>query len=296
MIKHRTVYSLSLALLLTLGLASCTEDTPKGGSDENGTEGLPEASTEQAPFRMTESAPPELNEANPDLAENTNPSRTSTGLPEIYGVRSGRLMQRYEGERSGTRETLFKDYGYLERIADSMQPKNPRDAAPFKITRYNAPTFMIQYDHYVRHGWKAPRDMSHYTNSEQADSMYYADFVFKKGYNAKQLPDTVINGYKTAVYRNETPAFVHTVWVWRGLILREHFFATVDNVEYRIEPVSLETDINIADSEFAPPKDYVIVERQAPPVPSALPPPSLEEIEEQIQAPKETSGEFPIGK
>lgn len=295
MIKHRTVYSFSLALLLTLGLSSCTEDTPEAGANGSGTENLPEASTEPTEFRMTESEPPALNAASPEMAENTTPSRTSTGLPEIYGVKSGRLVQRYEGERSGTREILFKDYGYFERIADSMQPKNPRDAAPFKLTRYHTPSFMIQYDHYVKHGWKAPRDMSHYSNSDEADSLYFADYVFKEGYKAKRLPDTVINGYKTTVYRNETPAFVHTVWIWRGLMLREHFFATMENVEYRIEPVSLETDINVSDSEFAPPKDYVIVERQAPPVPSALPPPSLEEIEGQ-QSQGETPGEFPIGK
>ncbi len=297
MIKQLTTLYLTLAFLLSLGLTACGESNPNTDTEASTAEmGVPEAATEPAPFRMTASTPSDFKEATPDLENDVRPKRTSTGLVAIVGVSSGKLVQQYKGERRGKREIIFKDYGQFESISDSMQALNPLDAISFKRLRVSTPSTITEYDFAAQQGWRAPNDHSHYLNSGHADSLFLIEFIFQIVFEAERLPDTTINSYKTKVFRYETPNFIHTVWIWRGLIIREHFFGRMENVEYWVEPVSLETNIKIKDSEFKVPDSYVIVDRQGPPMPSALPPPQLGKPGEDAAQQSEPSDEFPIGE
>lgn len=296
MTKQLTTLYLTLSLLFSVGLTACGEGDPETEA-ATAEMNVPDAPTEPTPFRMTMGDPPDIKEATPELENDTRPKRTSTGLIALYGIKSGKLVQRYEGERKGTRVYLFKDYGHFQRSTDTMQALNPRDQSSYNVLNIGTPTTMVHYNYGTKQGWRAPQKFSdEYQNSGMADSMFLVEYVFKEGYKAKRLSDTTINGYKTKVYRFETPNFVHTVWLWRGLILREHFFATLENVEYWVEPVSIETDISVKDSEFQVPESYAIEDRQGPPMPSALPPPQLGKPGDNGAQPSEPSDEFPIGE
>lgn len=268
-----TFLTFGLPLLLGAGLVSCSDDTPDQDNPE--TQGIAPR-TEPLPFRMTQTGAPELPEAPPELRSDTTLLKAPDDGLAIVAVKSGHVMQVYKGDRSGTKETYFKDYGRYQRVEDSSAPKKSNDPVPPQnVLMISTPVFFGSYQAEHGQGWRAPnRFEEEFEKSGKSDSMSISQYSLEK-MNAKRLPDTTINGYPTRVYRVDAGAIVHTLWIWRDVALREHFFAPYDDIEYWIEPVSVEIGIDVPDSLFEFPKDYVILDRQGPPIPSALPPPPV---------------------
>lgn len=277
----RTTLTLALLAVLGVGLVSCGEEKP---GDTSGAEADWPPSGEPAEFRMSESTPelPAVDSSDQSgLAENTLPKTGRVGaeeIPPVFGAKSGRLVQKYTGDRVGQKVTVFKDYGHVVRRSDSSAPLKVQDVTPMQhILHITTPQFVQQYDYAAKYGWRTPnRMLAPYFESGKVDSMSITEFIMGQ-LQAKKLPDTTINGYKTSVYQIENPGLVHTLWLWRGVPLREHFFAPMEDIEYWLEPVSLEIDTNPADDLFTMPEGYKILDRNTPPPPSALPPPPLKQ-------------------
>lgn len=278
--RLQTLSSIAFAVTLCVGSVGCSDDKPQQDKPV-----YPPPNTKALPFRMSATEAPQLPQAPANMAADTIVRTTSEGKPAIYSVESGHIVQVYKGDRTGKKEFYFKDYGRYQRLADSSVPQKENDAMPPHNTlRISTPTFVGAYEGEYGQGWRAPNKYEEqYEQSGKAGSLSVSQYALEQ-MGAKHIGDTTLNGYKVRIYRNDIGPLIHTLWIWREVALKEHFFAPYDDVEYWLEPVSMELGVDLPDSLFKFPKEYVVVDRPAPPPPSALPPPPLPEAPPPPQA------------
>ena len=276
---------LSVAILPGCGDEEAGEPETYANNSE-----FPEAATEPTEFRQTLDSDLPLPEAE-ETTGNDAPERPADKRLAPFGVESARIVYEVKGDKVGRRVHEFRDYGLFDRTEDSVVAlkENDPDGMMLNLSLSN-PEVYGTYDFTTSSGWAVPNNDAQVIGDSLKDGETpFELFVRQSG--IKQLPDTTINGYKTRVYRQESGPFVHTMWIWRDVVIRQHYFAPYENIEWRFEPVSIELNPIFPENHFIFPDDYKIRLQVAPPSGGlAPPPPELikeedlpDDIKEQIE-------------
>lgn len=245
---------ISTILLCAIALAACTR---QNGSD---TSGNPDDSTQAAVRAGSGSA-----------ADSTAiPLKTPDGKPARFAFRSGHVVMRYEGDFHGTRDLYFDDYGLRERKDDSAVPAHKMIAAvpPQQITIIT-PEYYGGVDLRSGKGQKA-RNAAYdrYVGSPESSKIPFGEMALERSGGTRLADTTLLGTYRCRVYRRSYPNFTQTMWVWGGIPIREQMQVVSGmSGNYLLEPVSIETGIEVPDSLFSFPEGYDIKE---------VPPPAAE--------------------
>jgi hypothetical protein len=261
----RSLVSLTgVALTLTL-LNGCNGDRAK---EPEAVPAKDSATATQAKSPMSPSVlppGPTLPAASADLGADTIPLRAPDGGPARYGLASGRIVQEYRGGMKGKRVILFDHYGMRERREDNSAPEPPGKPGPIQNS-----IFISRQDTFGRvelrdrSGWKMKNSaIQHYLSSDSSHTMSLGDIIMTKT-PGQRLADTTINGYHCKVVLNQQPGIIHTVWVWRGITLREHFIAPMDSMEFWVETIELQPNLSAPDSAFRFPAGITMQEVPEP--------------------------------
>ena len=265
----------ALPLLPLLLLGACGEDAADDPEREAGRDTNVGNGINPAPLRMTLDSTLDLPTAEPAIGSDTLLMRTPEGEPAPYAIRSARIRFNVVGDRVGTIDHIFRDYGRYERRVDSVMPTKENDPSPpLHELAITTPVFTGSYSYLSKQGWEMPigKMYDDYLASPDATTLSLNEYEMKQS-KAKRLADTTINGYETRVYRIEGGPMIITLWMWRGLPIRVHNFVPLDDLSFTYEPVSIELDVATPDELFTFPKGARIEKRETPPPPGVAAPP-----------------------
>lgn len=269
-------YALSLWLLLPglLLLPACDEDESAGDPEADGVE-MNEPLTDPAEFRQTLDTDLPLEPADEKISENKPAVKTPEGKIAPYGVKSLRIVFDIKGDRKGRMVQEFDNYGLLDRRHDSSVATKQNDPnGSLNELSITNPEISGTYDFRAKSGWAVP-NMFEEELKKGVDGKSFTSSLeyFLAVSGAKKLGDTMINGYQTQVYRVDGGPLVQTIWMWRNIPIRFHYFAPYQNIEWRYEPVSITLDPELPADHFTYPKSYNIKLQAAPPRGGVSPPP-----------------------
>ena len=262
-----TLFLFCISLLINLN--SCTEE--RGNSNDS--PAIEEGGTEPAAFRMRVDSSLAVEPPTAEIGKDSMLFRTPDGEPAPYGIESALILLETKGDRRGTLTHIFKEYGRYERVVDSTMPVQDRGPNfPNHSLAITTPEFTGTYNFLTQYGWQMPMNYSFYLDSAESKTMSLMEYTLKQ-IEAKKIGDTTINGYQTQVFRTENEVEINTIWMWRGVPIRLHTFLPLDDLEFRLEPVSIEINPDIPDDAFTFPKGVHIQKRNSPPPPGVIPPP-----------------------
>jgi hypothetical protein len=277
--------SAAAAALLLAGITACSNEKPQGATTDSTVTATPTTATASEPHLSSPIPPPP-----PGLESDSIPLRTPDGSPARFGLKSARIVQVYSGGMKGTRTILFDQYGLRERRDEISAPYPPGRKGPIQnsIVISTRDTFG-RVDLNGKSGWKMHNSaITHYLSMDSSKNISLGESIFSKTPGI-QLPDTVINGYHCKVRINKQPGIISTVWVWRGIPIREHFEAPMDSMEFWVETKEITPNINVPDSAFKFPAGIPVQDIPEPkPGQSFMPPPDR-------PAPSDQPGGGPMG-
>ena len=273
--RLRQAGMLGLLLPGLLLLPACGEEDGAGNPESDQEVEYREARTEPAEFRQTLDSELALEPAADEIAEDKPVAKTPDGKIAPYGIESARIVFDIKGDRAGRMVQEFDRYGLVDRRHDSSVALKSNDMGGSinELAITNLET-MGSYDLNQKSGWAIPNSFQQDV-AEGADGTPFSSGIeyFKEVTGAKKLGDTTINGYKTQVYRIEGGPIVQTIWMWRNVPIRFHYFVPMEDLEWRYEPVSITLDPEFPTGHFEYPKEYNIRLQAAPPRGGLAPPP-----------------------
>ncbi len=197
------------------------------------------------------------------------PLRTPDGGVARFAFRSGKVVMHYSGDLKGIRQLTFDAYGLNEHKLDSAVPASTGlPIVPTQTLSILTPEYYGVIDLRAQSGEKAVnRAYQHYLAMPEIKTTPYGEISLQRS-GGERLPDTVLLGkYYCRVYQQARQRYTHTIWVWGGVPIREKL--TVANNaagSYVLEPVKIETDIDVPQSQFEFPEGYSIKEVTPPPI------------------------------
>jgi hypothetical protein len=203
--------------------------------------------------------PPPLAAAPAAIASDTIPLQAPGGAPARYGLKSGRIVQRYTGNSRGERRILFDDYGMRERREEVTEPypegTNGRLSNVIMITTNDEQSYA---DVRTKHGYRTSNEgLKRYLAMGALKTMSLGALIMSQS-GAERLADTVIAGYHCRVLRKKVNGMTITDWLWRGIVIREHVVSPQDKVEYTIEPIEITPNVAVPAESFSYPSDFVM--------------------------------------
>ena len=257
-------------LLATVLVSSCADVRVKESGRTDDESAPPSRSTGVLPAADTPTATtrrdilqwdnhPPLDDAPPLLAIDTIPLHASDGSPARYGVASARLFGRFSGDARGTRMLVFDRWGLRERKEENIAPfPETKSVAINNVIFITTPEEQSYADMRTRQGFKRDIDgLTAYLSDPQAKTLSFSEWIAGRS-GGERLGDTTISGYRTKVYRRHVNNVTTTIWVWRGLTIREMIEVPNKGVRYLFEPLTLEVDLPVADSTFQFSAEYRI--------------------------------------
>ncbi len=288
----RTTLSLWLLLPGLLLLSACGEDENAGDPEAGGVE-MNEPRTEPADFRQTLDTDLPLDPAEGAISEDKPVLKTPDGKIAPYGVKSARIVFDIKGDRKGRMIQEFDNYGLVDRRHDSSvaTKQNDPNGSLNELSIIN-PEISGTYDFNQKSGWAVPNTFHQDMENGPEGKKYKSSLeFFLEMSKAKKLGDTTINGYETQVYQVDGGPLVQTIWMWRNIPIRFHYFAPFDNLEWRYEPVSITLDPELPAKHFEFPKEYKVRMQAAPPTGGVSPPPPALVREDELPEGAKVEGE-----
>jgi len=255
-----------LRILALLAIAGCSgaedhRDVPKAkpvpAASGDSTQRSLSAFTGQGATRL-DSLPP-LADAPSELASDTIPVAAPDGKPARYGIASGRLFGRFSGDARGTRTIVFDQWGLRERKEENIAPYPETKSVAINNTIFiTTPTSQAYADMRTRQGFRRQIDGLHAYNADpKGRTMSFGDWIARRT-DATRLADTTISRYRTKTYRRQSNGVITTVWLWRGLPIRELVEVPNQKVRYLFEPLEIDVDMPTESSMFEFPAGYTI--------------------------------------
>lgn len=256
----RYVVAVIFLVLLTAGVSGCTTEEPSKAADtaqDTITGNTPSSSNTEGSQSVKE----------PDSV--AIPLRTPDGGVARFAFRSGNVVMHYGGDLKGMRKLTFDNYGLNEHKLDSAVPANTAlSIVPRQTLSILTPEYYGVIDLRAQNGEKAVnRAHQHYLSMPEIKTTPYGEISLKRS-AGERLADTVLLGrYYCRVYQQARPRYTHTIWVWGGVPIREQL-TLANNVagNYVLEPVSIETNVQVPQSLFEFPEGYSIKEVIPPPI------------------------------
>lgn len=202
---------------------------------------------------------PPIAVAPPALQADTIPLRTPEGTPARYGVPSARLFGRFSGDARGTRTVIFDQWGLRERKEENIAPWPETKSVAINNTIFITTRESQAYaDMRTRRGFRrAINGVQPYENDPASKTVSFGDWIARRT-EARRLEDTVIAGYHTKVFQREQNGVISTIWVWRGLPIRELTEVRAQGVRYLFEPLTIDVGVSTDDTTFQFPAGYEI--------------------------------------
>lgn len=259
-----------------LTLSACGDAQVGDNTKKDTTAPAPESSSQtalgtDASFATIDTTAPKPNFPPPPagMADDTVPIRTPEGKPARFGVKSGRLTFKYDGDIRGERVVTFDDYGLKERIHDRFAPYPPQGPGPIReILAISTPTYRIQSDVGSK---TAMRDtniaMEAYLASDSSKTMSLSQYILQRQ-GVEYLGDTVVAGYHARILRAKSQGGPVTFILWRGITIGEHGEFTQMNKHHELVLQKMELNIDLPDSTWQAPSGYSIQKPPAPPHPA----------------------------
>ncbi|MBS1914629.1 MAG: hypothetical protein JST22_21785 [Bacteroidetes bacterium] len=255
------------ATLLMLALLSSCKDPKSGSVGMSSVDSVraERAAMDSAAARahtidstMT-AAPPPLAMASPEFASDTIPLHAPNGEPARYGLKSGRIVQRYTGNSRGVRTITFDDYGMRERRDDNVVPyPEGRKGQLHNLITIITPERQVVGDVRSGKGWERPNEsLQKYIQMAEAQKISLGEATLAAS-GGDRLPDTTIGGYHCRVLRKNVRGMLITNWVWRGVVIREHVVIPADSLDYSVVPVEIVPNAAVPDTSFRLPDTYAI--------------------------------------
>lgn len=268
------------SLLLILTACSDRGGAPGGKDSSSGTTATSTADTAAGQPAITANGP--FAPATAEMGSDSIPLRAPDGGLARFGLASGRIVQEYAGSRRGHKLLLFDHYGMREYREDSSAPYPGGTPGPFQNNLFiSTPEYFGSIDRTIRQGWRRPNVLDEfYLKSDSSKRFSLGDIIFLSAAKVgKRLPDTVINGYHCKVIKISQPGFTDTRWIWRGIVLRQHF-EPMQGGDFTVETVELTPGVTVPDSVFRFPSNYNVqdlpaIDPSKPPTPDGgvpLPP------------------------
>lgn len=262
----RTLPIIALIILVAgCGGAESTNDRAKSDSIGAGVNTSSKPETSSAPTMPTsreatrwDSLPP-IQNAPASLAKDVIPLRSPDGSPARYGVESARLFGRFSGDARGTRTVIFDHWGLRERKEENIAPWPETKSVAINNTIFITTRESQAYaDMRTKRGFRRMiNGVEPYENDPASKRISFGEWIAART-EAKRLTDTVIAGYQTKVYQREQNGVRSTIWVWRGLPIRELTEVPAQGVRYLFEPLTLDVGIPTDDTTFQFPAGYQI--------------------------------------
>jgi hypothetical protein len=215
--------------------------------------------TDSVLARTLDSVPALKPVADPTLATDSIPVRTPDGKPARYGIRSGRLVGRFTGQARGTRTVIFDRYGLRERREENIAPYPETTAVAISnIIFITTPEFQAYGDIRTKGGFRRDVDaLAPYLSSPESKKISLGEYTVVRS-GATRLADTTVAGYHCRVYVRHADESVTTIWVWRGITLRQRVEFPAKHVVYTMEPVEVVVDVDVGEGTFEFPSEYKI--------------------------------------
>lgn len=261
---------LLLTILIIPLFVACgdTDGRPDGSIDSSSVARLPPEAIDSSSARRATSdggeaarwdSLPQIVTAPDSIAADTIPLRAPDGSPARYGIPSGRLFGRFTGDARGTRTIVFDQWGLRERKEENIAPYPETKSVAINNTIFITTTDAQSYaDMRTRRGFRrAINGLGSYQNDPESKSISFGEWIARRT-EAKRLPDTTIAGYHTRVYQRMKDGATTTIWVWRGITIREQIEVPAQGVRYLFEPLSIEVGVQTGDATFEFPKGYEI--------------------------------------
>ena len=131
-----------------------------------------------------------------------------------------------------------------------------------------------------------------YLASDSSKKMSFDDYMYSK-MGAKKVADTVLGGYHARIIKANMPGGPITLYVWRGINIRELGEFTQANKHHYMTLESIEPNIPVPASTFEFPSGYKLdtaAQRQAAAPPQGAPRPGRQLV---IPAPQAGQGGMP---
>lgn len=253
-----TVRTTLMGLLCTFALSACSQKQTSDRTDSQDT------AHSSVGIRYAEK---DSTSTGPDSLR--IPLRTPDDDVARFAFRSGEVQMKYSGDLQGIRRLVFDDYGLQEFKRDSAVPSSSKlPIVPPQIISIMTRDFYGVVDTRAGTGEKAPNQAyGYYLSLPEIERTPYGEIALQRS-NGTRLPDTVLLGqYYCRVYRQEQPRFTHTIWVWGGIPIMEQLQLNKEEAgSYLLEPVQVQTNIDVPDSTFTFPAGYQITEVTPPPI------------------------------
>jgi hypothetical protein len=230
------------------------------------------AAAKRAADSIMQAPPPPLAPvADAAIGADSIPLIGPNGEQTRYGLASGKIVQRFTGNRRGQRIIIFDQYGMRERREENVMPypENHRGTL-HNIIVITTPEMRAYAEVRSKQGSSKPNEsLKQYLDRGAGKTVSLAELILQSS-GAERLGDTVIAGYHCRVLRKETPAGLVTNYVWRGIVLREHVVSPKDSIEFTTETVSIEPNITVPASTFEFGAGYTITPERPRPTPPGI--------------------------
>lgn len=206
-------------------------------------------------------APAESNNAQEQeisrFATDSIPMKTENGKPARYGVASAEIEFEYSGNVRGTRKIMFDNYGQREMKIEHSAP-NP-ETAKGRIQNYTMLTTLDTFgvtDDMAKQGWIQKNNLDdEYLRSDSAKTMSFGAYVIARA-NGKVLKQDKVWEKDCAVFQREQNGVISTIWIWRGIIMKETYSSKQDSISYELKPKKINFGAKFQDSDFKLSTEY----------------------------------------
>ena len=190
------------------------------------------------------------------------PVNTPDGEPARFAFRTGEVEMVYGGDFQGIRRMTFADYGMKQRQLDSAVPFSEKlSVVPPQRLAIITPQIHGVINLRDGEGEKMPNNAyQQYREAWRTSSRPFGEIALER--TGIRLPDTVLmEKYLCRVYQQRGQTFIHTIWTWGGVPLRETVVSSDGNsASFTVDATSVTTDIPVNDSLFKFPYGYTLKE------------------------------------
>lgn len=187
------------------------------------------------------------------------PLRTPDGNPARYGVESAEIELEYSGNVKGNRTIKFDKFGSREIRTEKSIPYP--EASKGRIQNYTMLTTLDTFgvtDNITKDGWVQKNTLDDdYLKSDSSKKMSFGEYVISKAQGVIVRNENVI-GKNCTVYERSQNGVISTLWIWKGIILKEEYSSPQDSVQYKLIPKKLSLNMKYQDSTFKLSSDFVM--------------------------------------
>lgn len=191
------------------------------------------------------------------LASDTIPVRLSDEGLAVFGVERARVELEFGGDRVGRQILEFDNWGLRRRLTTLSVHVPGSVGGPDSSILIFTPQHVVAVDLIKDSGAaviEPEGGIERFTtliDPERKQSL--GEYIIAEEGFRRTGDTTLFGGYECRIVQREDAAYTITRWLWRGIKLREYFYAGYDGVSFWMNAVSVDLSPDFPDSTFAIP-------------------------------------------